>query len=816
MFKRLSFVFALLIAGAVWGQIDTLLFENFDDHWDTTGWIFYQKFWHIRSDTITVHGHSAEPYDGGYWWCGIDSINGYSNWWLQYLISRKFYIPPTHTGPVQLSFMLNMNIEPPAVYEIYDGWDGFNVRISTDGGATFHVIEPTPAYSCRSMYCFALNGEGDSIPGWGGSTTGWERKVFDISTYAGDSVIIAFVFSADPAICTADTPAAGFYGVLIDNIVVKDSVDTFFSDFAVDTSNFSPRDGYGTFTLTNATAHSDSYSLVAPNTIGKNYYITTPIIHVPDSAASYITFAVFCDMPDYDGDGDNSLEDYYMLFITTDNGITWERLMYDYARNSAAIGWTIWTDDSCFDLPTTPPVDNKLNLLDYLGKDIRLRFIVRNDFNADGGSGTGFHLDDLCVYAIFGALDDVSADTILLGPINLGSRLDLHVVVRGIGLSTDTVTVAGRIYNLSAPDTPVVRFFFSPPTEVGYEQIKFFSFDWTSPSEAANYYIRAWTTLSSDEDHSNDTCLTVFTVHNAFFRELAYDDGLPDTFAWNTIDTSVTPPDTHISYLQYLAPGAGVPRPGVSLAQMFVKPFPGRNLLKRVGVKVYGSGQFIMGLYEIMDSFPAPIPIDTVRILIPGITPELGTWVYWDINDSNFTLDSFAIGVTALDTPLTWFVYANLATTDTNCAFVGYPTTGGIGWIRYREDTLYSTAHPEIIYTPRDRINFFMRAEMEWLSGVKESIKPEGVVLGQNVPNPFNPATSINFKLPEPMDVSLVIYDLSGRAIRHLYDGKLGGGNHIIVWTGTDDAGREVPSGMYLYKLIAGKKSITKKMMLVR
>ena len=93
---------------------------------------------------------------------------------------------------------------------------------------------------------------------------------------------------------------------------------------------------------------------------------------------------------------------------------------------------------------------------------------------------------------------------------------------------------------------------------------------------------------------------------------------------------------------------------------------------------------------------------------------------------------------------------------------------------------------------------------------------PEGFELNQNYPNPFNPTTEISFSLPESQNVELVIYNMRGRKVATLIDGYLSAGEHRVEWDSTDDDGNTVASGVYLYKLIAGTVTVSKKMTLVK
>ena len=92
-----------------------------------------------------------------------------------------------------------------------------------------------------------------------------------------------------------------------------------------------------------------------------------------------------------------------------------------------------------------------------------------------------------------------------------------------------------------------------------------------------------------------------------------------------------------------------------------------------------------------------------------------------------------------------------------------------------------------------------------------KSKKPEAAVLSQNMPNPFNPATSIEFKIPRAGIARLEIYNLSGQLVDVLADGYYPAGTHMAVWNTTGHA-----SGTYFYRLRFGGYDVTRKMTLLR
>ena len=100
---------------------------------------------------------------------------------------------------------------------------------------------------------------------------------------------------------------------------------------------------------------------------------------------------------------------------------------------------------------------------------------------------------------------------------------------------------------------------------------------------------------------------------------------------------------------------------------------------------------------------------------------------------------------------------------------------------------------------------------------VNESdLVPESFALYANYPNPFNPTTTISYDLPEQAQVTLSIYDLLGKKIKTLVNQSQDAGNKIAMWDGTDEFGRQVSAGVYLYRIQAGEFTQTRKMLLLK
>ncbi len=136
-------------------------------------------------------------------------------------------------------------------------------------------------------------------------------------------------------------------------------------------------------------------------------------------------------------------------------------------------------------------------------------------------------------------------------------------------------------------------------------------------------------------------------------------------------------------------------------------------------------------------------------------------------------------------------------------------------------------------YVPQNGDNVYVRGLVSYVFGLYRieprgnediAVNPTGVTegtigkfgLAQNTPNPFNPKTQIAFSLPESADVTLSVYDVSGRRVATLVDRQLPAGPYSVEWNGRADNGEKVASGVYFYRLMAGEKETSRKMVLLK
>ena len=91
---------------------------------------------------------------------------------------------------------------------------------------------------------------------------------------------------------------------------------------------------------------------------------------------------------------------------------------------------------------------------------------------------------------------------------------------------------------------------------------------------------------------------------------------------------------------------------------------------------------------------------------------------------------------------------------------------------------------------------------------------PGRFTLFQNYPNPFNPNTTISYRISKTTPIKINIYNLSGQEVKTLINEEHQPGEYKLMWDGTDNSGRMLSSGVYIYQLRAGDFLQTKKMVL--
>ena len=105
--------------------------------------------------------------------------------------------------------------------------------------------------------------------------------------------------------------------------------------------------------------------------------------------------------------------------------------------------------------------------------------------------------------------------------------------------------------------------------------------------------------------------------------------------------------------------------------------------------------------------------------------------------------------------------------------------------------------------------------DLRWADGTAvedDTAYPAEFDLSQNYPNPFNPVTTITFSLRESAHTTLTVYNMMGQQVSMLIDEIKEPGYYTVEWNGRDDSGRDVSTGIYIYRLISGEKVLTRRM----
>jgi hypothetical protein len=119
------------------------------------------------------------------------------------------------------------------------------------------------------------------------------------------------------------------------------------------------------------------------------------------------------------------------------------------------------------------------------------------------------------------------------------------------------------------------------------------------------------------------------------------------------------------------------------------------------------------------------------------------------------------------------------------------------------------------IYRPRF-ITLTLPEDSSVAVGNQAEYTPQRFSLFQNFPNPFNPSTTIAYEIAAKSKVVLKIYNILGQEVRVLVNNHQIPGKYTVSWDGKDDRGKPVSSGMYIYRIQAGDKSQSRKMLLLK
>ena len=101
--------------------------------------------------------------------------------------------------------------------------------------------------------------------------------------------------------------------------------------------------------------------------------------------------------------------------------------------------------------------------------------------------------------------------------------------------------------------------------------------------------------------------------------------------------------------------------------------------------------------------------------------------------------------------------------------------------------------------------------EYHYLKQIVEILLPQKYFISQNYPNPFNPETKIEYNLPIATNITIKLYDITGREVSMMESGYREAGYYSIVFNA-----KELAGGIYFYRLQAGDYTMVRKMILIK
>jgi len=179
------------------------------------------------------------------------------------------------------------------------------------------------------------------------------------------------------------------------------------------------------------------------------------------------------------------------------------------------------------------------------------------------------------------------------------------------------------------------------------------------------------------------------------------------------------------------------------------------------------------------------------------------------VNDAcTDTTITFQIVFDANDASIT-FYYKDLGIANPPCAeraTIGIqPSKDGTLGVQYYGGNLPAGGYPK----NQSAVRFYLLGT--GVAAEKQHELPTNFQLSQNYPNPFNPKTSFTFSIPEPTRINVKVYDMLGKEVATLVDNEVLSGIQSVSWNAAD-----LPSGIYFYRLEAGRFSITRKCVLLK
>lgn len=797
-------------------------------------------FWHI--DTLN-------PWSGTHcFWCGTYSEPGWTNpdygyadEWGQFLISPSIDLSGGAGDTLLLKFYQRPSQEVPSggyPAPQWDGWDCITVWLSTDDGVTWFPIEPDTVrypghgYNIRAGWCWYWNimaGEYDSIPGWGwGRNELWSEIGFDLSAYKDSTVRVRFSGVSDPAESDASMSAPPYYYGMwyLDDLEISDDLGTmfFFEDCESGMGSWAaiPRAPVGNaWHLSEYRANSGTRSVYSGDSLthalpggGSYCAVVSPEIDLSSVSTSEPCVVDFWAYFDY-ADPYNDNGQYYMIEVTSDGGVTWTNIYAPYAGEyifSGSSGGAWQSHNNYWGMPM---------LLDHwVGYVVQIRITSCNRRVPEAGEG--MYLDDFSVtgsYVAFPRQEQVLVYDDDLGAFDVwgyGWEKYYEASVANLGYSELTINEIDQ----GIPDSVYLRRNGMVIWHLGPRGRRFIVGDPIDPLALTNLggYLRmGGKLLIVGEDYLYDNfpnpfADTVLEI-SAYTEEIGCDtiygesgdpigDGLVCPIDFSPLDGNTYGWDFSDDFTTTATPVFTTNRSGLPV--MLRKEDGYRLVFSTVPLEAIPYAALRDSLLQRIIAWLDPTP--PAPVLVQAASRPAGVQLYWQANPPN-DLGGYQVyrsagatgpfdllGSTAAD-ETTWV--DSTAVLDSTY-FYGITAT---------DLSLQESGMSEIL-------------EVLYYVGV-EAYDPDTPSRLQLIltPNPFRGRTLLHLNVSGRGTRSLTVYDVSGRLVRDL-SGFVPTGAGLtsfkVSWDGTDQAGRQVPAGVYFVRLATEDTAAVEKAVLLR
>jgi len=764
--------------------------SGFPHGWETVDLTNVPGTWHL--DSYRAFGGS-----GTSWWVGdpdIGALGGYDDGWYMNLETPPIPLP---AGTPMLRFWHRYAVENPASATApYDGWDGMNLRVSTNNGQTWTIVDTlalNPVYSRDSLYSFGVQHcEGLGIPGWCGTDSAWHLQTTNLTAWAGQTVKIRFAFASDPSLSTEND--SSLFGWMVDNIRCYAGTDTFFSDNCDSVGQWTGSTGRapggnlwrlvqdqdvanGTMVLACNNASTGLYNPGMNNVIMSPYVDLRTIGFGTVFADVMIKGNVWC--PDIH---EPTNCDAWGCEVSADSGRTWCALnnptcnpdSTSYRFVGEVAQWQYFSQSN-FSVRWK-------NLYPLAGHVLRFR--LYQESGCDPNVAQGMMFDNFTVTYAQGFENDVSCYSLQVRYPNVAGRpFRIKGYFSNPGQNAQNDIGAWYHYLPVGTAWRIMGLPFSLQANQTATRDTL-----VTVAAAGVYEFQARSSLSSDQNLSNDTAYSysvqVMPASSTF--EIGYDNHvLPQTYY----------------YWPNYPVGQGPLVLFTVVSDSVSRRFNLQNIkMQFTSLQTVNNEPIRLHVYSLGTAAPRnEIFTADLQVALSETGPSV--WKTVDVSadpDTRNLTHNFWI----------WLETTNTAPTPHFPAIMG---DAAQPWDDFPPH-YYSLAGADSL--PVSMAFFFqLHATIQDLpSASEEPLElPAAWSLDQNYPNPFNPLTEIRFAMPRAEYVTLKVYNLLGQEVATLLDGLMQPGVHRATFDGASLA-----SGVYFYRVESPSFSAMRKMLMMK